>query len=37
MTMHNREYDRSAIGLERGSAQVATVWELHPAIVEFVP
>jgi hypothetical protein len=26
--MHNREYDRSAIGLERGSAQVATVWEL---------
>jgi DNA end-binding protein Ku len=37
MTMHNREYDRSAIGLERGSAQVATVWELHLAIVEFVP
>jgi hypothetical protein len=30
------DFDHSAIGLERGSAQVATVWELHPAIVKLV-
>jgi hypothetical protein len=31
------DFDHSAIGLGRGSAQVATVWELHPAIVKLVP
>jgi hypothetical protein len=30
-------FDHSPIGLKRGSAQVATVWELHPAIVKLVP
>jgi hypothetical protein len=31
------DFDHSAIGLSRGSAQVATVWELHPAIVTLAP
>ena len=31
------DFDHSALGLQRGSAQVATVWELHPAIVKLVP
>jgi hypothetical protein len=31
------DFDHSAIGLQRGSAQVATVWELHPAIVTLLP
>ena len=30
------DFDHSAIGLGRGSAQVRTVWELHPAIVKLV-
>src|ERR1700730_10246658 len=31
------DFDHSAIGLQRGSAQVATVWELHPATVNLAP
>ena len=31
------DFDHTAIGLQRGSAQVATVWELHPAIVTLIP
>jgi hypothetical protein len=31
------DFDHSAIGLQRGSAQVATVWELHPATVNLLP
>ena len=31
------DFDHSVIGLQRGSAQVATVWELHPAIVTLLP
>jgi hypothetical protein len=31
------DFDHNAIGLGRGSAQVATVWELHPAIVNLTP
>ena len=31
------DFDHSAVGLQRGSAQVATVWELHPATVNLVP
>jgi len=31
------DFDHSAIGLGRGSAQVATVWELHPATVNLAP
>jgi len=31
------DFDHSAIGLGRGSAQVATVWELHPATVSLAP
>jgi hypothetical protein len=30
------DFDHSAIGLGRESAQVRTVWELHPAIVKLV-
>lgn len=31
------DFDHSAIGLSRGSAQVTTVWELHPATVTLLP
>lgn len=31
------DFDHSALGLQRGSAQVATVWELHPATVNLLP
>lgn len=31
------DFDHSAIGLGRGSAQVGTLWELHPAIVNLAP
>ena len=31
------DFDHNAIGLTRGSAQVTTVWELHPAIVKLLP
>ncbi len=31
------DFDHSAIGLQRGSAQVATLWELHPATVSLLP
>ena len=31
------DFDHAAIGLQRGSAQVATVWELHPAVVTLMP
>lgn len=31
------DFDHSAIGLTRGSAQVATLWELHPATVALLP
>ncbi len=31
------DFDHNAVGLQRGSAQVATVWELHPAIVKLLP
>lgn len=31
------DFDHNAIGLQRGSAQVATVWELHPATVNLAP
>lgn len=31
------DFDHSAIGLSRGSAEVQTVWELHPATVSLLP
>jgi len=31
------DFDHKAIGLGRGSAQVKTLWELHPAIVNLAP
>ncbi len=31
------DFDHNEVGLKRGSAQVSTVWELHPAIVKLVP
>jgi hypothetical protein len=31
------DFDHKAIGLGRGSAQVRTLWELHPAIVNIKP
>jgi hypothetical protein len=31
------DFDHAAIGLQRGSAQVQTVWEIHPAIVKLLP
>jgi hypothetical protein len=31
------DFDHKAIGLGRGSAQVGTLWELHPAIVNIAP
>jgi hypothetical protein len=31
------DFDHAAIGLQRGSAQVQTVWELHPATVHLLP
>jgi hypothetical protein len=31
------DFDHNDVGLTRGSAQVATIWELHPAIVKLVP
>jgi len=31
------DFDHKAIGLGRGSAQVGTLWELHPAIVNLTP
>lgn len=31
------DFDHTAIGLSRGSAQVKTVWELHPATVTLLP
>ena len=31
------DFDHNAIGLGRGSAQVSTIWELHPAIVNLAP
>jgi hypothetical protein len=31
------DFDHAAIGLQRGSAQVQTVWELHPATVRLLP
>jgi len=31
------DFDHKAIGLGRGSAQVGTLWELHPAIVNIKP
>ncbi len=31
------DFDHAAIGLQRGSAQVQTVWELHPATVQLLP
>jgi hypothetical protein len=31
------DFDHSAIGLGRGSAQVGTLWEIHPAIVTLKP
>jgi hypothetical protein len=31
------DFDHNAIGLQRGSAQVQTLWELHPAIVKLLP
>jgi len=31
------DFDHNAIGLGRGSAQVGTLWELHPAIVNLMP
>ena len=31
------DFDHEAIGLGRGSAQVRTLWELHPAIVNIAP
>ena len=31
------DFDHNAVGLQRGSPQVLTVWELHPATVKLVP
>ena len=31
------DFDHKDVGLQRGSAFVATVWELHPAIVKLLP
>lgn len=31
------DFDHTSIGLQRGSAQVTTVWELHPAVVKLLP
>jgi hypothetical protein len=31
------DFDHIAVGLSRGSAQVGTIWELHPAIVKLLP
>jgi hypothetical protein len=31
------DFDHNAIGLSRGSAQVTTFWELHPATVTLLP
>ena len=31
------DFDHQAIGLGRGSAQVGTLWELHPAVVTITP
>jgi hypothetical protein len=31
------DFDHNEIGLTRGSAQVQTLWELHPAIVTLLP
>jgi hypothetical protein len=31
------DFDHKAIGLGRGSDQVRTLWELHPAIVNLAP
>jgi hypothetical protein len=31
------DFDHNDVGLSRGSAQVATLWELHPAIVTLAP
>ena len=31
------DFDHKAIGLGRGSAQVGTLWELHPAVVSLAP
>ena len=31
------DFDHNAIGLGRGSAQVGTLWEIHPAIVNLAP
>jgi hypothetical protein len=31
------DFDHNAIGIGRGSAQVGTLWELHPAIVTLAP
>ena len=31
------DFDHSAIGLGRGSAQVGTLWEIHPATVTLKP
>jgi hypothetical protein len=31
------DFDHNAIGLGRGSAQVGTLWEIHPAIVNIKP
>ena len=31
------DFDHASIGLQRGSSQVTTVWELHPAVVKLLP
>jgi hypothetical protein len=31
------DFDHNAVGLQRGSPQVLTVWELHPATVNLLP
>ena len=31
------DFDHQVIGLSRGSPQVGTLWELHPAIVNIAP
>jgi hypothetical protein len=31
------DFDHNAVGLQRGSPQVLTVWELHPATVSLLP
>lgn len=31
------DFDHNAIGLGRGSIQVGTLWEIHPAIVNLAP